>query len=433
MSEEFKERTRKEQQSFTRKRKLPFHELMLFILKGAYKSLNVEVQNFLRSLGRKTTMLSKQAISKAREKINHHGFVMINDTIVRSFYEESHVTYKGYRLLAADGSMLVLPEGECLREAFGQMNHRADWSNTGWAMSIYDPLNNLIVQSELHAYGNSEQGYVLSGLRRMQEEGLQRSGDLIITDRGFPSLQLMLKLKEMGYDFVMRYNGEYFLKEFRGFPVSPENEAIISITLGSKESVRWRKLQVQQEWNEGLPEEVLVRVVKIKLNNGITEYLVSSVLEKEKLSREELGKIYQQRWMVEEWYKTAKTTMEIENFSGKTPENILQDYHAKIAMFNLHSVVVVEAQRQLDAKVSERTRGDRLKYEEYEINQNVSYGLVREAITDLLQKEEGDWGSIYDHLVEIVQSNPIPKRRGRNNPRERKWKNKFPSNQRRAV
>ena len=160
MSESYKEETRVSKTCFTRDRKLPFKDLMVFLLRGAYKSLSVELESFFQKLGKDGASLSKQAVSKARRNIKHTGFVKINDTIVEEYYSEPYKTYKGYRILSADGSMIELPCDEDITKSFGKMNHNSSWVNCGWSMTIHDVLNNIIVDSCLHPYGISERSYL---------------------------------------------------------------------------------------------------------------------------------------------------------------------------------------------------------------------------------------------------------------------------------
>ncbi len=429
MSESFKEETRISKTCFTRDRKLPFKELVVFLLRGAYKTLSVELESFLGNLSKEGASLSKQAVSKARRKIKHTGFVKINNTIVEEYYKESHKTFKGYRILAADGSMIELPMEKEITKAFGKMNNNDSWVNCGWSMTIHDVLNNIIVDSYLHPYGSSERSYLMHQLTSMHEEGKQRK-DIIIADRGLPSLPLFVGMKQKGYDFVIRYNGEQFLKEFNEFAHSNETGKVVTVSL-TKMGKRQKNGELKKLLQTGAEEEILVRIVKIKLPSGEIEYLATSVLDEKELSLTDLKNIYSLRWAIEEGFKSLKNTIELENFSGKSKETVLQDYYSKIAIYNLHSLVVQEAQEELDEKV--KLSAKLFKYKKYQINRNVSYGLVREKITELFSSDVGDWEETFEYLVQKVQKSPIPERLGRKNERQRKWPNKFPGNKRRAI
>jgi len=59
-------------------------------------------------------------------------------------------------------------------------------------------------------------------------------------------------------------------------------------------------------------------------------------------------RLYQRRWGVEEGYKREKCRLEIENFSGRSPLSVRQDFHAKILALNLAAMVAWVAQAIAD-------------------------------------------------------------------------------------
>lgn len=428
-SEEFKNNSRNSDKSFVRERKLPFEELVMFFLRGAARSLSVEINQFFQFYGKEKSSCSKQAISKARMKLKHEAFIKLNDAATEEYYQQAHTTYKGYRLLAADGSMIELPYGEAIKAEFGKINHKETGVNCGWSVVVYDVLNEMIVDAELHKYGRSEREYLLKQLQRMKKERKQKR-DIIIADRGFPSLALFVKLKQMGYDFVIRYNGKQFLKELNALVPNDKEEMIIEVSLTGSQKRR-NNHELQELLKQGVTATMILRVVKIKLSSGEDEYLVTSVLDNTLLTIDDLKHIYHLRWSEEEHFKFQKQSVEIENFSGKTGESIRQDYYSKILILNLHSVLVQEAEKQIEVEMPEKKQV--LKYERYKVNRNVSYGLVRTRIMDLLNEENADWENAYDELVEAIKRHKIPVREGRSNPRIKKWLLKYPSNKRRAV
>lgn len=428
-SEEFKNNSRTSNTSFIRERKLPFEELVMFFLRGAAKTLSVEIDQFFQYLGKEKSVCSKQAVSKARMKLKHEAFIKLNNAVTEEYYQQAYKTYKGYRLLAADGSMIELPYGETVKAEYGKMNHKETWVNCGWSVVVYDVLNEMIVDAELHKYGSSERAYLLKQLQRMEKEGKQKR-DIIIADRGFPSLELFVKLKQMGYDFVIRYNGEQFLKELKAFVTNDKEDMIIEVSITGSHNRR-KNPELQELLKQGADPTIKLRVVKIRLSSGEDEYIVTSVLNSNELSKEDLKHIYHLRWGEEEHFKFQKQSVEIENFSGKTGESIRQDYYSRILILNLHSVLVQEAEKQIEEERAEKKQA--LKYERYKINRNVSYGLVRTRLLDLLNEDNADWEKAYDELVEAIKRHKIPVREGRSNPRKKKWQLKYPLNKRRAV
>lgn len=398
-------------------------------LKGASKSLSVELEDYFQILGKQETTCSKQAVSKARMKLKHEAFIVLNDAAVEEYYDTNYKTYKGYRLLAVDGSMIELPPGESIREEYGSSNNSNQRVNCGWSVVFYDVLNEMIVSAKLHKYGISERQYLLEQANQIQTDGKQKR-DLIIADRGFPSLAVFVQLQQMGYDFLIRYNGEQFLKELKELVTNDDDDMVIEVTLDGSEKRR-KNAELQELLRKGTSKAMKLRVVKIKLPSGGNEYLVTSVLDSKELQKDDLKQIYGYRWGEEEHFKFQKHSVELENFSGKTSESIRQDYYSKILILNLHSVLVQEAEKQLAEE--QANKKDELKYDRYKINRNISYGLVHREIIALLNSENGDWINVYDELIKKIKRYKIPVITGRSNPRKRKWTLKYPPNKRRAI
>ena len=64
----------------------------------------------------------------------------------------------------------------------------------------------------------------------------------------------------------------------------------------------------------------------------------------------------------EENYKREKQRLEIENFSGRSPWVLLQDFHAKIFAQNLTAIFVRLAQWLADARYQHRRHGYRINF-----------------------------------------------------------------------
>jgi hypothetical protein len=69
-----------------------------------------------------------------------------------------------------------------------------------------------------------------------------------------------------------------------------------------------------------------LRVVKIALKNRTIEYLLTSLCDPKFVSMAELQEVYRLRRNEETYFNYQKNVLEMENFSGKIPEAIRQDY-----------------------------------------------------------------------------------------------------------
>jgi hypothetical protein len=95
---------------FTRQRKLGFKEILVSVLINMKHTLSLEIDNFLKKLNVDEALVyTKQAYSKARQKLLPSAFIELNDIVLEEVYSNSFKTFKGFRLIAVDGSSIELP------------------------------------------------------------------------------------------------------------------------------------------------------------------------------------------------------------------------------------------------------------------------------------------------------------------------------------
>ena len=117
-------------------------------------SLNRAIQRELDSFFKKIDSsdytireVTKGAFSQARSKMNEWGFIRLNEVAVDTFYDESEY-YTYHRLLAVDGTRIMLPNHPTIKEEFGECSFgpKAD-SKRSMAIGsmLYDVLNQITI------------------------------------------------------------------------------------------------------------------------------------------------------------------------------------------------------------------------------------------------------------------------------------------------
>ena len=108
---EFMKRNRYDDKDFTRKRKLPFVSLIFFMINLIKQTLQKELTNFISLISSNKENITKSAFSQSRKKLKAEAFIELNDSLIESFYEDNdYKKWKGFRLLAIDGTCLTLPQ-----------------------------------------------------------------------------------------------------------------------------------------------------------------------------------------------------------------------------------------------------------------------------------------------------------------------------------
>ena len=190
---------------------------MVFISRGVKSSLQRELDSFYKEVTGgdfNIREVTKGAFTQARSKLSHEVFIKLNQSVNDTFYSEApYLVWNNMRLLSVDGTRLVLPNHKSVKEEFGEHSFgpNAD-SKRSLAMGsfLYDPINMLTLDAQIAPYASSERELLYKHLEKVQK------GDLLLLDRGYPSIALIFLLKAKGIRFCMRMKENWWLnvKEF---------------------------------------------------------------------------------------------------------------------------------------------------------------------------------------------------------------------------
>lgn len=339
-SEEFRDRNRKNPKDFSRKRILPFHDMMFFLMNINKGSLQDELDYFFKAIlcadvaERKVT---KGAFSKARLKLPHRAFIELNGHLVHFFYDHFPVRkWHDLRLLAIDGSTVKVPKVDEIKEHFGAWNvANGETCPMARISHLFDVLNKITVDAVI---GPKERGERSLASLHLQHVG---QNDLVLMDRGYPAFWLFSQILSMKADFCARVAITRW-KETWEFYNSGAKEAIVTIQPG--------EAAMAECVQRGIPPSPMqVRMIRVELDNGETEILMTSLLDCEKYPHNVFKELYHFRWNQEENYKLVKCRIELENFSGKSVESVYQDFHAKFFSLNLAAAIMHPVQDVLDS------------------------------------------------------------------------------------
>src|SRR5258705_1645758 len=140
--------------AFTRERKLAFPRLVLLISKLCKKTLSVELDKFFKELDIKLTC-TVSAFTQQRQKLLPLFYKAWNEVLLLSFYHhygKSVKRWKGYRLIAADGSNISLVNTPALQHYFGGQSNQQSFYVQAKTFYCYDILNGLTISAQIEPY-----------------------------------------------------------------------------------------------------------------------------------------------------------------------------------------------------------------------------------------------------------------------------------------
>ena len=392
--------TRTKETYFTRNGKINFQNTLLFMLNLINNSLQLELDKYFEGVLMSKETITKQAYIQAREKISHKAFIMLNEAVVKNYYEcEEYKTYKGYRLLAIDGSVIKMNNTKELREAFGYVISGDVHTARALAMAVYDVENDLIITSSLTMYGTSERKEAKNIINKIQELG--KMNDVLIFDRGYPSKELIKYIEDNNLKYVMRVSSRYLKK------INDANEEDQTV-----------KIDIDNKF-------YTVRVVNFMINENTREKLITNITD-ESLLIEDFKVIYGKRWGIEVKYDEIKNKLHLENFTGRTKITVEQDFYAIMYLSNL----VGFAKQDANEKIKKKNKGKDLKYE-YRVNSNLLIGFLKDKLIQVfLEPSPFNRDLKFKQIEKAIIKNTVPIRVGRKNPRKKiRIPFKHPTNQ----
>ncbi len=404
---------------FTRDRKLPLKNLIVLIMSSC-SSIQRDLDRFYKSVNNSDFNIrevTKSAFSQARKKLNPWAFKRLNEVVVKSFYLNNEVyTWYGMRVMAVDGTRLVLPNHPTVKEEFGvhSFGPNAD-SERSLALSsvFYDVLNLLAVDSQMAPYASSERDLLYKHLEFAREEE-----DLILLDRGYPSMALFFLLSAKKLQFCVRMKDNWWL-EVDKFNKGGLNEQIVTFKLPKKDR---RLLKDFPEWHD---KEIKCRLIKVELDSGENEILCTSLIDMEKYEYEDFIQLYHYRWSEEEAYKLLKCRVEVENFSGKNVIAVKQDFYAKMFLLTLCAAYA----HPIEEKVREEYKANENRKYDQKINRTNAIAMTRDILISVFIKR--DYGAAIRAFDDVVSKTREIIRPGRSNERKHRLKKLYSMNYKR--
>jgi hypothetical protein len=379
-------------------------------------SIQRELDSFFKAVSKsdfKIREVTKGAFTQARAKLNPWAFKRLNEVAVNTFYKGAeYYLWYNMRVLAVDGSRMVLPSHPSVVEEFGvhKFGPKAD-SERSLAMGsmLYDVLNQITIDAQIAPYASSERDLLEAHLDKIKE------GDLLLLDRGYPCFWLLFLLKARGIEFCVRLKDDWWLK-VKDFTESDEIERIVTFSLPKKDRKKLAGYPHMQD------ATITCRLVKIELGNGEKEVLCTSLTDTEKYQYRELDSLYHYRWNEEEAYKLLKSRIELENFSGKTAKAVKQDFHAKVFLMTLCAAYA----HPIEERVIAEYKADQRRKFDQKINRTNALSMTQEIMIAIMIRKQFEKAlQAFDNIVEKTREIIRP---GRSFPRNKKPKRTYSMN-----
>ena len=362
--------------NFIRNSPLTFQRTVCLINRLVRKSLAVVLARFFHWNVFTDDTATKSAFSQRRKLIKPRFFQDFFAATVQLFYRcfPDHLRWKGKRVFGVDGTGQGLPRFERIGQAFGFHLNQHDRRPSTRILATFDVLNKIIYRIDFHGQDTAEIVPAYQNVAGLPTDAIY------IYDQHYASFGLAWLHYRAGSDFVIRMplGGANIVKEF----VKSEAKEVIT-EAKIKQGRSYRKL-CELGLEPELHAEVPVRLVRVELDDGTIEVLMTSLLDRKKYSHAEFKDLYHLRWGIETSFLVLKSFLQLALVSATTQPGVEQDLWASFAFFNQQSALVYAADEAVRQQTGHRQH-------EYRINRNVTAGLLRDSLGRIYLGGPNEW------------------------------------------
>jgi hypothetical protein len=248
--------------------------------------------------------------------------------------------WKGRRVCLFDGSTVSMPDTQENRKEYPLTYNQKP--GTTFALARIGAIISLscgaILDLGICRYAGKGQGEV-SLLRRLLDT--LRPGDVLLGDRLMSNWLGIYLLKQRGVDTVSRLNTANRSVDFRrGTRLGEDDHLVV-----------WKKptsiRSVDRATYQSLPDSITVREVRFRVEQrgfrSRSIVVVTTLLDSQQVSREDLAGLYRERWNNELDLRSIQVTLQMDLLRCKTPELVRKEIWTHVLAYNLIRTVMAQA------------------------------------------------------------------------------------------
>ena len=393
-------------QDFTRNRKLSFKNLITFLLYMGGNSIRKELIEYFDF---NSDAITSSALVQQRDKLLPCALEQLLNSFNNSFMHAK--TYKGYRLLAVDGTSISTPYNPEDKDSHFQVRKRKGY-NLLHINAMYDLYNQIYTDAIIQPRRNLDE---YSAAAHMVDRSDITGKVLLIADRGYENYNLFAHAQEKGWKYLVRVkdvNSSGMLRSF-DLPSTDEFDVNINLIMTTKQTKETKKNShlykfvpstsrfdyLDSHNNTFYP--ISLRVLRIKITDSLYETLITN-LEYEQFLPCDIKELYSLRWGIETSFRKLKYSIGLVNFHSKKSNCITQEIFARIIMHNfceiITSHIIVSTKSQLY---------------DYRVNFSFAVFICRKFMISLPNARAPD-------IEALLGKNALPVRKGRSSPRNLK-------------
>lgn len=305
------------------------------------KSLNSELCEYFTDLN---FLPTSSALSQQRDKLDISAFQRIMYLFVNAF--DDYKTWKGYHILACDGSDVNIAYDEKDVDTKKQNGNNKPFSQLH-INGLYDCINHVFWDTSIDTAAKTRE---CAALMEMIMKHNYPINSIITADRGYEKYNLMACCIENNQKFLIRTKDINVYSSILSNLNLPDEEFDLNVTkILTRTQTNETKANKQKytfisnksEFNYfGTKEfyKMSLRVVRFKITDDTYECLVTN-LTRDEFDLTELKKMYHIRWDIETAFKVLKYIIGMISFHSKKRNFIQQEIYSAILLHCLTNII----------------------------------------------------------------------------------------------
>ncbi len=332
---------------FTRNRKIPFASAVRTILSFGGGTLTNELLKINRFAPDSPT---SSAFVQQRGKISPKAFSALLSMIDQAFDQE--ICYKGYRLMAVDGSRVRMPTNPQDADSFVKCKENERPHNGFHLNAMFDILQKVYTDAVIQKHHTQNED---KAMIEMIERAKYAKG-LVICERGYESYNNMAHLQENGWKYIIRIKGPggFGIADGLQLPERAEFDLPVNLSMTRRKNKDTKELLKDRNRYRYIPNKVNFdylstgfkrtdpaefftlnfRIVRFKISGNSYEMLATN-LPGEEFPEEELKNLYAMRWGMETSFRNLKYIVGMLGFHSRKAESVAQEIYASLIMHNM--------------------------------------------------------------------------------------------------
>ena len=334
--------TRNAEKDFSRIKKWSFGEIMRFIISMEGKSLKDELlEHFNFSVDTPTN----SSFNQRRAQILPEAF----EFLFREFtaIASGEKMFRGYRLLACDGSDLCIAHNPQDETTYFQSTPDSKGFNLMHLNALYDLLSRTYVNAIIQPARQENENRAMCD---MIDRYPGHSKTLFVADRGFENYNIFAHIQENGMFYLIRAkdiisNGivssckKQLPDDQESFDISVSvilTKKQIKEVKANKEKYRIIMKDVPFDFVDlhfNWFYEMKMRIVRFPIADDSYECIITN-LPSEEFSPDDIKELYHMRWGIETSFRELKYSIGLTHFHSKKPDYIKQEIWARLILYN---------------------------------------------------------------------------------------------------